>query len=422
MLDSLLVAVQTDDPSIASVLRQRFAGLRRFYAPLGAGPVEASELRSTPNGRALFGQIHFSSDQVDSGSPLRWGEDLPPHLSSDRELLAASDLRLRDLEGCSAAIAVEEDRCRLVCGSGNPTSLYSAGAGGCAAWATQAVAAAWMARGSVELEVAAIPELLALEFVAGDRTLVGGARAVEPGTRVELGGADPVEVAYWPREERWRRLPESDAYRHAETALLETLPRRLAGQRSAFLGLTDGVDSRVVAAAMVELGIEFGALTWGEEGWPDVAGAGEVVAALGVPHRLQRPDYLEPGAVMQDLSRRVRWTEGTAPVAFVSRTWPAEMSAFVTGSGAETGRAFYYRRQVGRRPHATTAAACRDFARRIGDRLAAAPPEVRGALCRRVEDLAAASADLGYDGWRCLDVFYADQRLSRWGRDRKSVV
>lgn len=377
MLDSCIVVVYTSDDSLRPILQRRFAALSRFYAPHGADPSSDAGLRYMAPGRVSFGQICFSGRSLGSASTLTWGEDLPAHLSSARDLVSASDLELRDLEGSLAVMAVDGDRGRLVSGAGCPTSLYSARGDRCAAWSTHALAAAWMASGRAELDGGALPELFALEFVAGDRTLVQGARAVPLGTRVDFNGSEPTETAYWSPQERWTKLSEEDAYPRTESALLGTLSRRLDGEKAGFLGLTGGVDSRVIASALVELGIGIRAFTWGEQGWPDVTGAHEVAATLGIPHQLQLPHYMESGAALRDLTRQVRWTEGALPVGFVRQTWPTEMSAYVTGTGGEAGRAFYYRRLAARNPEADTRLVSREFGELIANRLPGARREVR---------------------------------------------
>ena len=416
MLDCCIVVVHAAIALDIDELRRRYAGLMRFYAPLGADPDEGSELRHESDLRLAYGQIRLAGGRSEEPSVLTWGERLPRSISSPARLIQAPDTELRHLDGSVAAFAVDQDRGRLVTGGGAPTALYVARGEQCTAWSSHAVAAAWIANGRVELDAEMIPELLSLEFVSGDRSLIAGARAVAPGVRIDFDRDGASTESFWPARDRWAAIPPEDAYEHAEAAILRSLASRVDGAGPTYVGLTGGADSRVVAAALLELGVEYSTFTWAEPGWPDATGAERVAEALEVPHAILAPDYLEGDGALADALANVRWTEGALPVASVRQSWPDSMRTFVSGTGAETGRAFYYAGRASANPDADTETVARAFRHEIGTRLRGARRESRQAVGRQTESLVHDAAALGYRGWQCLDVVYAEQRVRRWAR------
>jgi hypothetical protein len=402
-------------PGAPSDLERRIERLVSFYAPLGA---RGAVVEPLPDG-ALVGWIEFreaaaAGDRAGgSGEPAVFGEDLPRPLRHAEALLRAGEAELRTIEGAVAALASDGSRARLVCGAGAPTMLYAAGG---RAWSTHAVAAAVLARGGARLDSARVPELLAAELVGGDRTLVSGVEASPAATVVDLD-AGARERSFWPREERWAPLPEADARARAADALLAGLERRLEGAAHPRFSLTGGLDSRVVAVALRELGIEAEAFTWGEPDWPDVQAAAAIARALGVPHRHLPFEWLDDAPALALARAEARFTEGAIHLGPARIGWPAPMGAFVTGAGGEAGRAFYYRQEAPRDgadpPAARVAQAMTEPLRR---RIAGARPEAVSRVEQSVREWIADAERLGYRGWRALDVVYAEQRVRRWLR------
>jgi hypothetical protein len=253
------------------------------------------------------------------------------------------------------------------------------------------------------------------EFVGCDGTLVEGARAVAPCTAVAVSPGGVEERCWWPPSERWSAIPEPDAQAAAEAALAAAVARRVSSEPSAYLGLTAGLDSPVVAIAMLEAGIEFRAFTWGNPEWDDARGAVDVAEALGVEHRIQRSRWRSDEEVLARAAAATRWNEGSR-VEFAEPTVPEDMSAFVTGSGGEAGRTFYYREQAAALPEADSEHALAVLRRQLAFRLPGADPEARASLERAVGDWIGAARAAGLEGWRCLDHVYVEQRLRRWGR------
>ena len=415
MLSSCLAAVHSTDASVLEDVRRRFGTLVSFYEPLGTSPVNQPSLNDALDLNLLFGRIDFA-DGARASANLSWGERLPPRFSSPDEILDASDAELRSIEGSLAAFSIQGQRGCLVTGGGPVTSLYVASGARCTAWSTHAVAAAWLANGEVKVDSGAIPELLSLEFVSGNRTLVQGVSAVPPGTRVDFSASGASTRPYWSRAERWQAISEDDAHAEAESALLRGLSTRVDGEAPTYLGLTDGADSRVVACALAELGLPFASFTWGDQDWADVKGAQRVAELLGISHEVLRPDYMDAGRAFEENVAQARWTEGALPISFVRSRWPEEMRTFVTGAGAESGRAFYYHRLASADGDQETDWVAQEFRRAIEGRLRGARAETRKTVGRRMEALVREAADLGYEGWRCLDVLYGEQRVRRWAR------
>lgn len=344
--------------------------LARFYAPLGSAGSHAQEV---PGG--VVGWVAFDARehlrlrrQAESGC-LTWGE-------------AAAT-------GSGARLDWSGGRLRTSAGDGLPTALYRCDD----AVATHAVAAAWMARGRrPRVRFDLVPELVLHEFVLGSETIVDGVAPVVP-------------------QSAWPEVAEEDAPASGLAALLETLQERLRSSSAPALGLTGGLDSRVVAAALSHLGIEADTFTWSHHA-EDAAGAAAVAARLGLGHRRCPPEFLPDAAGLAQLRADVRWSEGQARLTPFGRvTWPEGMTSFVTGGGGEVGRAFYYRLEAANHRDPDVRRLVRLM--RVGERLASAPQDVVRHLEERLgRELNA----LAGEGWRRLDVFYAQRRLARWGR------
>lgn len=399
------------DPGQRPLIERRAARLGDLYRPLGEVRVR---LRWVQSLRLILGTVGPAEEAPDLDGVLAWGGPVPASLLDRTRLLAATEGDLRRLEAIAALASASEERGRLVAGAGGVTTLYAAHSGNVAAWSTRAPAAAWLADGKARLDLQALPEFITFEYPGGERTLIAGTRALPVATRVDFTPTGPSEASYWPREERWSPVPETRASEHAERALLESLGRRLDGVERPLLGLTGGLDSRVAAVALRELGIHFEALTWGAPDSGERRAAREVARVLGAPHRFRQAQPPDTRAALARLARLALWSDGTCPLDLWGDVWPAEGSAFVTGLGGEVGRAFYYM------PRALEE---RDPSIRRLRRLIAVPlriPRARRDAVRaveaRVEEWLADAEALGYHGWARLDAMYGEQRLRRWGR------
>ncbi len=345
-----------------------------------------------------------------------WGERLPAALDAPELLLAASDAQLRALDGSHACFAVADGRARIVTGGGGPAGLFAAADAGVAAWATSATAAALLGTDRLALDVDALPALLAFGALLGEQTHVAGVTAVGPGVRIDVApGAPPRRTDYWTRAERWAPLPEAEADAAARAALLTTVGAHLGREDAPWLALTAGRDSPVLAAACALLDLRVPTFTFGDPEWPDVAGAAAIAARMGLEHRHHPLGALPEAGVGAEADRDARWFDGLAGVGPNGPpALPAEMSAMVTGAGAEVGRAYAYQAVARSRPRPRTEhlVAAMDPA----GRLPGAPPAARAAAA------ASLRAWLGEPGvptgWRALDALYVEHRVGRWGTAR----
>jgi hypothetical protein len=393
VLDRVLIAARGPRPAVAARIDAlaRWYGVRAESREVAGGAVTVAALGTTLGSSAVF-------------------QESPP---ATLAVLGADASDLRRYEGGGAAVAASADRARIVGGAGAPASLYAASSGEVDAWSTHAVAAAFVAHGSARVDPLAIPELLALEFVGDSRSLVAGARALEAATCVDLSATRAEEWPYWPARERWAAIPEEDAYEHAESHLLRTLGTRLRGIDVPHVGLTAGLDSRVAALALNELGIAFEGYTWGSPDDEDVVGGAAVAAALGAPHHALGFETWAGGEALRQTRSLARWTEGAIHVGFGNIAWPPDMRAFVTGAGGETARCFYYGDRARERPPDDLAEV---IVAQLAGRIAGARPEAVAALDERVREWVAAAEQTGHSGWRVLDVVYGEQRVRRWLR------
>jgi hypothetical protein len=407
-LDRCLFVVWLARDQARAEVELRAGALARFYAPLES----QAQWRWVEPARALVGSIAFDGGDPDLGGLLVFGE----HARGTPALRGAPDERLRALEGSGTLIELGEDSVTAVVRACAPGTLYASSSEDARAWSTHAVAAGWLAQGFARLDTSSLPEFLAAEFVGGERTLLEGVNALPLATSVELDRGEPRSRCFWPAAERWAPVPASEAQEHGEQQVLRSLEHRLGGAAAPFCGLTAGLDSRVVAVALKELGISFEAYTWGEPDSPDVTGGAEVAQAIGVPHHFQPFELFGDEAAFDFVDREVRWNEGLVQVGFGRPTWPEGMTEFVTGGGGETGRCFYYRQSVrsGVTPDAEQLAGV--MMTTLGGRVAAAHPAALATLRRRVESWIADAEGSGLRGWRLLDVLYADQRVRRWTR------
>jgi hypothetical protein len=403
-LGSVIFAARFDG-GLPRDLAQRLERIRAFYLPVGLGSVSVVN----PAHNLVVGQVAEREPALaPAAGSVTWGERLPAQL----DLMQASAAELRTIGAMTAAVAWRDGRVVAVNAASGPATLYAAGG----AVSTHAVAAALLAGVSLEIDRTAVAEFIAMDFAGGSRTLLRDAAAVAPATRIDLR-TDAVEgQAYWPARERWRLVAEAAAYETAERELVATIGARTSGLRLG-LPLTAGLDSTVAATALAEAGARPAAFTWGNDDWPDSAGAAATAARFGFPHTVTGFEPLSSDDCRAGLDRETRWADGIAALATVGRSWPPDVDAFVAGMGGESGRAFYY--------DAWSALfAPRPSSERLvlalgGEgRLRAADEEARAALMGSLHAWVDDARATGVDGWRALDVVYAEQRVRRWGRSQ----
>jgi hypothetical protein len=327
----------------------------------------------------------------------------------------AGDVTLRGtLAGFGLAAAERGGVLRIVSSPAGPASLYTAAGPEVVSWATHAVAAGFLAHGSVAVDREAIAELVTYDFVGTTRSPIAGVKRVPLASRIDIHHERHALETYWPAAERWAPVPETSAYEHTERALLDSLARR-AGSGRVGLALTAGADSRVLALALRQLAVPASAFIWGDDHWPEVEGARRVADHLGISLRTGT-SWRDDGELKAVFDRDVRATDGTLIIAPSERTWPDDVDAVLLGTAGEVGRAFYYGK-VAARAEPQTDEALADVLDR-GQRLAGASKDVHALIRATVMDWVREARKSGLDGWRLLDVLYAEQRVACWGRSQ----
>jgi hypothetical protein len=400
-LDRCLLLARAARPADREALAARIESLARWH--------RGAATWTRVGEHCAAGAVRYDRRRESLAEPLAFGEEAAP-----RDVLAAPPAALRALDGATALLHAGAESACLVAGAGCPGMLFAASSATVDAWSTHAVAAAWLAHGRARVDPAAVPEQLAAEFVGGERSLIEGARPLPQAVRVTVADRGTTVEDLWPLAERWAALPEDEAAAHAERHLLASLERRVPA--GAHASLTAGLDSRVVAVALSELGLAPRAFTWGEPGWDDVRGAAEVAHRLRLDHEVVAIEWLGDEDAMREVDRQARWTEGALQAGFARLVWPEPMQGFVTGAGGEAGRAFYYRDAAPAREEADPAELAGALVRLLEPRLAGARPEAVESLAASARGWVEAAAAAGHGGWRTLDVVYGEQRLRRWLR------
>jgi len=408
-LDRCVFAARALDNAHRSVLETRIRRLADFYGVLGDPRVSTRWLDHLG---AIVGVIDFGNRAHDLDRPLTWGGCLPAALSTSAALISAPGGQLRALDGVIGAIAATDDEICVVEGAGTGFPVFHEASSGFAeAWSSHAVAAAWLAYGSVALESDTVVELIGYNYVGADRSMIRGVKVLDWATRIRVDQDGSSRESWWPPRERWSLVPEEDAYEHTEAALLASLERRVA-THPVVIGLTAGLDSRVAAVALRALGIPFEAVTVGAPGDADVDGAAIVAGALGIKHRVIGVKATTSSTVPAAADAQARWTDGSGRATTV-RARASDLGAvtFVTGGGAETGRCLLYR---------MTARNYRRPTQRQLARLAVPTARLEGAredavrlIERRTAEAVSRAYEHGLSGWRALDVVAADERERR---------
>ena len=390
----------------------RLVRLTRFYESAGFDRVTYLDTR-LPN--VVCGRLGGPGEEEGDEDVLLWGAPFGAIRTSRKDVLADDGKLRRTLVGFGVAVAVGETGVRIVTSPAGPLSLYEAKGDGVAVWATHAVAAGYLARGGASLNVEALPELVAYDFVGTTRSSIAGVARTPQASRVELERGGHGVATYWPPDVRWAPVPENSAHEHTEHELLSSLGRRVGQGRRVGLALTAGADSRVLALTLRELGVPTSAFIWGNDGWPEVEGARRVASHLGIPFATGT-SWRDDADLRRDFDRDVRVSDGTLILMPSERTWPADADAVLLGAAGEVGRAFYYGKVANPRDPADEKGFVEVL--RPDARLSGASDDARGLARAAVADWVDQARTSCQSGWRLLDVLYAEQRVGCWGRSQ----
>jgi len=424
-LSSCLVVARVDNEGLRPLVETRLRALEAWYRPLG--PVRVSS-RWLSDASTVVAEIAFGHGACASAaaSTFAWGADGRGAALSG--LLHADDEQLRQFDRFGVFVGTSDARIRVVSGTG-PTALYCAGNAGSAvqAWSSHATAAGLLARGSVELRVELIPELFAISYVGLGDTHLRGVHAVPPATCIDIERGTTSTRSFLTPSQRYELVPEHDALAVAEDALLAFLEQSLAGARAPWLGLTAGLDSRALAAAITQLGLSIRAFTWSHADGHETLGAAPVAELLGIAHECRVPEIIDDESSRARIDANARWSDGLLYAdALHAPTWPGDISHFVTGNSGEVGRAYAYAKRLGefrREPSAPVLARML----RADEAIRRARPDARRLVRDRAARMVQQALEIGLRGWRVLDAVYYEERQQRfiralWNRSSAIVV
>lgn len=424
-LSSCLVVARLGRAGLRPLVDARLRALEAWYAPLG--PVHAHS-RWFAADRIVVAELAFGGDvsQGEAGGDLVWGAGASvPALTG---LLDADDAQLRRLDCFGAFVSTSAKRTRVVSGSG-PTALYAAGGADAPvqAWSSHATAAGWLAHGGLELHVELIAELFAIGHVGLGETHLRGVRALPPATCVDIEPEQAVTRSFLTPRQRYELIPEGDALESAERALLGFLQHSLAGAKAPWLGLTAGVDSRALAAAISRLGLPVRAFTWGHADGHEAVGAAPVARQLGIAYECRAPDVIGDDASRARIDAAARWSDGLLRAdPLFAPTWPEGISHFVTGNSGEIGRAHTYRLRIrefrGEPPAPVLARGLR-----ADEAIRHAQPDARRLVRDRAATMVERALEAGLRGWRVLDGIYQEERVQTvtralWNRTPAAMI
>lgn len=253
----------------------------------------------------------------------------------------------------------------------------------------------------------ALSEYLVHGTVAAPRTMFQGVRAVEPGTRVEIGphGTDRT-VRYWappdPDPDEWWTV--ADAVDTVDAGLRESIRGVLAPDRRVGACLSRGIDSNLVAHVLArETGGPIHTFSARIAGSDDTATwVPEIVSrALGATHHAVPigPTDLTKWWASLSWHRDAPLTDPTdIAVYLVSRTAADHVDLLLTGEGGDELFGGYRKYRLARAAHA----------------LDAVPASLRARLARSLTPVFG-NTNTGRAGLRLAGARNDGERLEEWG-------
>jgi asparagine synthase (glutamine-hydrolysing) len=285
--------------------------------------------------------------------------------------------------------------------------------------------------GTVTLDELGASLFLSIGWVAGDRTLRREIRVFRGGQHVRWSTStrDPVHEIYFARSDL-PRLRRNRGFTRADGRALGAQLTALLGSLAQDFGvldcpLTSGRDSRLLAALVLSTGAPSRFFTGGESGSTDVEVARSIAEELGLEHELS---LSRPADVITEWSRAseqlVRETDGLVSLVqtgdIIGR--PQQLDALTVklhGFGAEIARSFFIVYSGGPAKYFDMFTA-RRMLERFPDEVARShlglvTCEAQALARSYVQEFLQDALDEGFDVLDLPDVFYAYERVRRWG-------
>lgn len=160
-----------------------------------------------------------------------------------------------------------------------------------------------------QVDLVAVYEFVVFDHALDDRTLLESVRLLPQGSVLVCQAGRVTIRPYWTLRYPDRYQPQSEGY-YLERFwhyMRQAVARQLPDGRPAAMLLSGGLDSRVIAALLCELGGSVETMTFGIPGCDDARVAAEVAKALGTRHHFfeLKPDWLQNMA-----EEAVRATDG----------------------------------------------------------------------------------------------------------------
>jgi len=261
---------------------------------------------------------------------------------------------------------------------------------------------------AVAYDIGELQSLVRKGYFFNDATAFRGVRALPPHStlRATRAGAT-IETR-----------PRSALQERSIDALVDALRSTVAPVRGfsepAWITLTGGRDSRLIASALFAADIPFRASTRGSPDHPDVVLAARVARLLGVEHRITPPHHNAAGdslVVEHPLARAcrtIRRSEGMLSAHDkVNRVTTFEVSPRISGAGGEVLRGGFLAHERDITPAA--------LARRVRDLfLVSSHMMTAEANDRAHADLEPWAARASDDPAAALDLLYLHHRIGRW--------
>jgi hypothetical protein len=393
-----------------SLFRARVEQLRSDYSAALRRPVAAAADWLPEIGA---GVVTLQTGQ-DGESPATSGRDLlvwgspvcgngVPDEAALRSAVDAPSANARGVSGVWVVVHITSDRVRLLT---SPTLVHTLkrvdGPDGTAI-ATRGLAAHVLAGVTPRLSEAAIPEYVLLDYVLGQEELLADTLVLGDAQVIDVRRTDLVATSWWLPAERFAPGPPSDA--GVLRDVVGDSMRAAIAPADTKLGLTAGRDSTLLASVIAGRGARVDTFTLGPRWLDDARGARAVSRRLGWGH-VNGVQAFGPRSWSR-IAELSRWSEGLTTGDQVVDTTLNLKDASITwlsGSGGEIGRGFYWARYG-------TADRWLDWARSelIG------PLEGAGkTMGERLDAQLDVIRSYGRGPEDTLDLLYATGRMARW--------